>query len=241
MERLQDKRVWLGGGAVAALLIVAIGWFMFIGPELSSTSDLHAQAAATRQQNSQLQLRVKSLQVKSTQLDRYTKSLNDALAALPFDSGLPAFTRQLSSQAAANHVAVTSVAVGGITSVAPAVATAPGTTDPASATDPTSTATTAPTPGAAGTTAAGGLFSVQVTVQSSGSLAHQLAFLNDIRTAGPRRALLTSTQFTPGLGSKVASIDGSAALTTQLTIFSAPQTPEQIAQLKKLLSGKIGN
>lgn len=237
MDRLQDKRVWLGGGAVAALLILAVGWFMFVGPERSSADDLRSQAAATQQENSVLQSKVRSLQVKSTQLAKYTSSLKAALEALPVDSGLPAFTRQVSAQAKANGVAVSSVVVGGVAAVAAAAPVAPAT----AATGATSASSTTPTPAAVTATAAGGLFSVQVTIQSNGTLAHQLAFINDIRTAGPRRALINSTQVTPGTGAKEASIDGAASFTTQLTIFSAPQSPEQIAQLNKLLSGKIGN
>jgi hypothetical protein len=241
MDHLQNKRFWLGGGAIAALLIVALGWFMFIGPERSSASDLRSQAAATRQQNALLQLSVTSLQKKSTQLSRYTSSLKTGLSALPFDSGLPAFTRQLSAQAKAHQVSVTSVVVGGITAIAAGgTAGAPAAT---SATDPTSsaptTSTTTPTVGT--NTATGGLYSVQVTVQSTGTLARQLAFINDIRTAGPRRAMVNSAQLTPGVGAKESSIDGLAAVTTQLTVFSAPQPPAKIAALNKLLRGKIGN
>lgn len=245
MERFQSKRVWLGGGAVAALLVVAVGWFMFIGPELSSAGDLRAQATETRQQNSVSQAKVKALQVKSTQLAKYTGALKAALSAVPADSGLPAFTRQLSAQASALRVSVGSVVVGGVSAVtdaASAAATTPtaGTTGAAS---DSSTTTAAPATSVAPTSvsAAGSLFAVQVTVTSSGTLAHQLEFLKDIRTAGPRRALITSVQVAPGTGTSAASIDGSTAFTTQLTIFSAPQSPAQLAALKKLLSGKIGN
>ena len=236
MDRLQNKRFWLGGGAVAALLIVALGWFMFIGPEMSSASDLRNQAAAARQQNALLQLKVTSLQKKSTQLSRYTDSLKTALSALPFDSGLPAFTRQLSAQANSHQVSITSVVVGGITAIA-AGAPVATTTDPASAAPTTSTTT----PPVGTNTAGGGLYSVAVTVQSSGTLARQLAFINDIRTAGPRRAMVNSAQLTPGVGAKESSIDAMVAFTTQLTVFSAPQPPAKIAALTKLLSGKIGN
>ena len=140
MTRFQDKRVWLGGGALGAVLILALGWSMFIGPELSSASGLHDQATATGQENSVLALKVKSLQLKSTQLKRYTTALREALYALPVDSGLPAFTRQLTAQAKADKVEVSSVAVGGITPV-----TSTATTTASATTDPTTSASTTPT------------------------------------------------------------------------------------------------
>jgi hypothetical protein len=236
MKQLEDKRVWLGGGGLIAALIVAVAWFMFIGPQRSSADDYNAEASATHQQNAVLEAKVHALQEKRKHLDTYTASLKSALAALPFDSGLPAFTRQLSAQGTANGVKVTSVVVGGITPVgAPAAAVAPvgDSTSPA----PTgTTSTTAPT-----AAVAGGLFSVAVTLQTNGTLAQQLAFLKTVQTAGPRRALVNSAQVTPGTGAKEASIDGVSSFTTSLTVFSAPQTPAQIAQMNNLLAGKIGN
>jgi hypothetical protein len=234
MKALENPRVWTGGGAFAALLIIAVGWFLFISPERGSVSDLNAQAATTRQENSVLQLKVTSLQIKSKQINKYTSSLKAALSALPFDSGLPAFTRQLSAQGAANGVDVTAVVVGGVTAVAPAAApAAPTATDGSTSTAPAAAAPVATTP-------AGGLFSVSVTVDSDGTLPHQLAFLKAVQTAGPRRALISATQIGVAAGSKSTSIDGAASFTTSITVFSAPQTPDQITQLNKLLSGKIG-
>ncbi len=246
MSSLQDRRMWIGGGAVAALLITAVGWFFFVSPELSSASDQHSQTASIRQENAGLQANLKTLQEKSARLGEYTTALRRALEALPSDSGLPQFTRQLSAQAHASGVTLSSVIVGGITSVtaatAPAVPDATATSAaPAPTPTPTATSTATPATSVAPVTAAGGLYSVQVTIQSNGSLAHQVAFLHAVQVAGPRRALITSTQLGPGTGSKVSSIDASTNVTTQLTVFSAPQSPDQVAQLNKLLSGKTGN
>ena len=77
-----------------------------------------------------------------------------------------------------------------------------------------------------------------VTLIATGSAAHELAFLTDIQASGPRRALVTSAQLAPGAGSQVASIDPSATMTVQLTIFAAPRSPEEAAQLAKQLSGQ---
>ncbi len=138
---------------------------------------------------------------------------------------------------------LSSVVIGAVTPVTGAAAAAPtnGTSSAPASTEASGTATTAATP-AAPATAAGGLFSMQVSLQSSGTLTNQLAFLNAVRTIGPRRALIVSTQVAPGPeAKKVPSITTSSLLTTQLTIFSAPQTPAQLVELKRLLSGKIGS
>jgi hypothetical protein len=229
MERLQSRRVWLGGGGLVGLLVIALAWFVFIGPQLSSAGDLQDQAATTRLDNEQLQVKLSSLEAKRAKLPQYTSSLKAALAAIPYDSGLPAFTRQLDLQAQANHVTVNSVLVGGVTSVVATTAT------PATGEDVAGGTPAAPVP-----TASGGLYSMQVTVQSAGSLSGQLAFVRDIQVAGPRRALIAGTQITPGAGSKTTSIEQSSTFTTQLNIFSAPRTPAEIRQLQKLLSGDLG-
>lgn len=238
MASLQDKRIWLGGGAVAAVLIAAASWFFVINPELSSADSLRSQADSATQQNQVTQAKVTSLEAKTKDLSKLTAGLQTALNALPIDSGLPTFTRQLSAQAAGVHVDLTSIAIGSVAAVSatPATATTPGTTSGA-----TTPGASAPATTGAPASATGSVFSIPVTVVSTGSLVDELAFLKLIQTVGPRRALVTSTQIAPGTGAKVASIDGSATVTAQLSVFSAPLTPDQATQMQKLLRGDVSN
>ncbi len=179
-----------------------------------------------QQQNQVLQSQVSKLQRENGKLGSLTANLRSALTALPFDSGLPTFTRQLSSQAQQNNIALTSIVVGSITS----------TTDKGSGASGTGTTGTSATDNAAGKT-----FAIPVTLISTGSLAHQLAFLKAIQVTGPRRALVNSTQLAPAADTKSTSVDASCTMTTQLTVFTAPLTPQQLAQLNKLLSGDVSN
>jgi Tfp pilus assembly protein PilO len=213
-SRLSDTRVWLVGGALLALVIAAVGWTVFIGPQLSTTQDLRDQTVETQRANDLLQVKARSLEDKSTRMGQLTASLRAAEAALPSDSGLPDFTRQINAQATAAGVVITSVVVG-----APA-----------------------PVAGATPTSAAeGGVFSMPVTLESRGTLSAQITFLDAVRTLGARRVLVSSLQVSPGVGAKGASISGQSRLSTRLEIFSAPQTPAQTRQLKKLLSGDLGS
>ncbi len=220
MPATQLRRLWIGGAAFAALLIAAVGWLFVISPELSSASSLRTEASDSDWQNTMLQSKVNKLAQESKNVGALTSALSAAIAALPTSSGLSGFTRQLTSQATAYHVEIQSIAVGSVS-----VVTADGT---ATATDATST------------TAAGQLYAVPVTVVSTGSLAHQVAFLHAIQAIGPRRALVSSVQVGAS-GSTSGSIDADDTATIQLTAFSAPQTPEQLAELKKLLNGDLGN
>src|SRR5664279_364583 len=125
--RAQNKRLWLGGGAVMAVLIVLIGWFGVIHPQLSAASSTQDQADSVRMQNIVLQAKNTKLKVQNDNVAALRASLAAALAELPSDGGLPALTRQLSAQATANSVVLTSVIVGTATPVDGAVA-ATGTT-----------------------------------------------------------------------------------------------------------------
>ena len=76
------------------------GWFGAISPQLSSASSLRDQASSADQdENIILRAKVDKLggNRQSQRID--VGASRTALAALPFDSGLPAFTRQLSNQA----------------------------------------------------------------------------------------------------------------------------------------------
>lgn len=225
--RSQDKRFWLGGGAVAAVAILLIGWFMVIHPQLSS-------AAATHSESDSAQLQIVLLQAKNTKLKKQNEdaaalraSLAAALAQLPSDGGLPAFTRQLSAQATANSVALTSVIIGAATPLTAPTAAVAATTEGGIA--------PAAAPAAASSDA---LVQIPVSVSATGLGRNDMAFLKAIQVTGPRRALVTASQLAPSGGGAASGITGPCTLTLTLTIFSAPISPTAQAALAKLLTGK---
>jgi hypothetical protein len=214
--RSQDKRLWLAGGSGVALVIALIGWQAGIGPQLSSTRSLRAEMSTVQAQNSDLQRKLAALKVANDNVAQLSASLRIALAALPFDSGLPAFTRQVSSQATQSQVILASVTVGPIS--------------PAAATAVAGSAAT-------GTAATGtALVAIPITLVTTGSAKGQLAFLTALQVTGPRRALVTSVTLGAGSGPSTSSIDRSSTMTTQLATFSAPLTATAQAALEKLLS-----
>jgi hypothetical protein len=238
---LQDRRVWLGGGAAAAVVIAAASWFLLISPEMSSAADLHSRADDQRAQNDLLTQKVATLKNKSEHLSKYTTALARALAALPVDSGLPALTREVNGFAASAHVQITSIAVGTVTATSTSVpTTAPADTSSTESDSSTNETTTSSAPSTT-SGAAGGTFSIPITVISNGTLARQVAFLDALRSAGPRYGLITNVQLSPGTGARVASVDAASAMTTQFTVFASPQGAAEVKELKKLLNGDIGN
>jgi len=258
VKRTDDARLWLAGGVVAAVLAVAFGWLVLIGPQISQAASLRSQAADQQASNTLLQARVGALRTLSAQLPALVTALGSARAQVPITSALSTFTDQLGRQATQSKVTVTSVAV------APAVAAADPTPAAGAASAGTASGGTASgagsSPGAAGGATAGGpagkLFAIPVTVITTGSLAQQRAFLTAVR-AGPRASVVTATRLGPGStaagaagaggaggaaagasAGSAGSIERTSEMTTQLTVFVAPQTPAATAELTRQLTAK---
>lgn len=239
MTRMQDRRVWLGGAGLIAVLVAVIAWFAVISPVLSSASSWREEAESTQTQNVVLQAKITKLAEQKQSLGVLTASLRNALAALPVDSGLPAFTRQLTTQAQQNRVALTSISVGAITQVVTAAPAAPAA--PAAGT-PAADGAPADAPAAAGAVAggpAGKLYGIQLTIITTAGMPAQIAFLQAVQATGPRRALILSTQLTPASGSATSSATGSATMSTELIVFAAPLSPQDRVALDKLLRGNV--
>lgn len=217
MKALNDRRFWIGGSFLIAALLVAVSWLFLISPKLSDASSLRGSAASADTQNIVLQSKLAKLKKANDNKAQLIVSLAQSLAALPTDSGLPDFTRQLSLQATANGVSLTSLAIGTISPVGPNGAVNP-------------------TPGTGSH-----LFAIQVTLTSDGTAKQQWAFLTAVQSAGPRRALVSSVQFAPGTSATEGSLDGASTMTTQLTIYSAPVTAAAKAQLTKQLTGDFSS
>jgi hypothetical protein len=219
MPAKQKRQIWIGVGVLGVFLVVVIAWFALIGPELSSATSLNEETAQTQTQNTVLQSKVAKLQADSANMEGLGQQLRDAQAALPTNSGMPDFTRQLGQQAAA-----AGVVIGSITVAAPvAVSADPNAAPPASGT----------------VAAAGNLFAIPVTVVADGPLAGHRNLLTAVEQQGPRRAMVDSVTFgaAGASTSTSASVDGTSTMTAKLRVFVAPQSPAALAELQTQLGG----
>jgi hypothetical protein len=235
--RTRDSRFWLTAGAALALVITAAAWLLLISPKRNSTAELRSQAADGEVSNAAMASKIAALAKLDRDPSQLTGELRDALAGLPSDSGLPEFTQQVTAQAAANHVTLTSIAVGAFTAPSGSTTTTTTTTGPAA--DGTDPAGTTDTTAASGSTTGqpAGVVSIPVTLISDGSATDQLAFLHAIRVTGPRRALITSTDLAAPATTGQTSIDNSSTMTVTLTVFSAVRSAAEQAEYAKLLQG----
>jgi len=225
-----ERRTWLGLGLLVAVLVVVAGWFTLISPMRADTASLVSQETDARAQNAVLTQKLVVLKKQKDGLPALRADLGTQVRGLPTSSGLPELTRQLTDQAKTARVGIKSLAVGAVTAVVKPAAAA-GTSTAAAAT----------------TTAAGQLFAIPVTLTTTGPAKRQIAFLKALQQVGPRRALVISTTFAPG-GSASATGTAAAApattsigvdstMTTVLTVFSAPISPDDQAQLTRLIAG----
>ncbi|MDQ1733274.1 MAG: hypothetical protein QOK10_3433 [Pseudonocardiales bacterium] len=215
MTRSNADRLWIMGGAVAALLLVALAWFFAVSPELSSASSLKSQTADAQTQNITLQAKIRKLQDDNQKMATIQASLADARKALPVDAGLAAFTRQLVAAGVQNGVTVVSVSAS-----TPILPTA-------------KTGAAAPAAGKS-TSAAGQLYAIPVTLTAKGAPANELKFLAALQGTGKRAALIVSTQLSADTTARANG--NSIQMSVQLQVFVAPQSPADQAALDKLLS-----
>ncbi|UQX89546.1 hypothetical protein M6D93_05935 [Jatrophihabitans telluris] len=210
----QDRRLWLGGGVLAAVLLVAASWFLLISPTMSDTSSLKSQTTDGELQSTVLSGKLAKLKQQKDGIAALQSQLAGSLLALPTDSGLPALTRQLTQQAKNNGVVLGSIVVTGVSRTSPNGGSIVGA-------------------GTGSASAAGGLYAIPVSVVVGGAVKNELAFLHSIQFDGPRTALVNATSFMPLAGTSSATLDRGAALTVQLTVYSAPKSPLQEKQLQQ--------
>ncbi len=222
-ESLQSRRTWIVGGVVIALLMAVASWSLVISPKLTSTSTTRAQTADNDLANNRLIARHGTLLQDERNVGSLRSKLAAALTALPATSALPEFTHEATAAATTTAVALQNINIG---TLSPVTSTAAPT--PAASTAPASESESATTSPAAGSPSTASIYQAGITLTTSGPIKNQLAFIRAIQN-GPRRALLSSSAFS-GLGNNVT-------LTTQLNIFTAPMTTQQLAQLRKLLAG----
>ncbi|HEX8092974.1 hypothetical protein [Jatrophihabitans sp.] len=227
MSGVKGDRLWLAGGVGAGVVISALAWFMVVSPELSNATSLDQQTLASQTQNITLQTKIHRLQADNSNMDALVASLQQARTALPVDTELAAYTRQLSGYATEYAVSISSITAGDPASLA---STVPAAAAPGAAGSSTATPAAPPAAGAVATPA-GQTYALPLTVVVKGSPTKVLRFLAAVQGPGKRAALVSGTQLTGD-----ATKHGIGHLTIQLQLFAAPQPPGAVDALLQRLS-----
>jgi type IV pilus assembly protein PilO len=110
--RAHADRLWMLGGAVGVALLVAIGWLGLVKPANDEADALREQTEVSEVQLIALHKRLSDLQQQEAAKATYAAELKRNQQALPAETGMPEFLRQLQTAATAVRVQVTAVDVG---------------------------------------------------------------------------------------------------------------------------------
>ncbi len=241
VPRSQLERVWLVGGAVATVVLIAVGYFLFIGPQRSETSDVRKQISDAQAQNSTLQARIDELRNQSKSIAKYRTDFETAQRALPSTSGLSDFVRSLQSLGAATSTSVSSLTVGqptDVSTVAGAAPTAAGASPNGAAPSP-ARPSPSPSPARAGATPVSTgpkIYALQISAEVTGTPTALNQFLEQLQSVQPRAVLITALTENSGAGTPNTTVQGSklsSATKLQITMqaFVAPTSPNESASL----------
>jgi Tfp pilus assembly protein PilO len=104
-------RLWMFAGAAVIVLLAVVSWFLLINPEKTETADLQAQTETARAQAVDIRKRIATLKKQKSDLSKLKATLAGYQEALPSDSGVPAFLRQLQAAGTELDVDVSGITV----------------------------------------------------------------------------------------------------------------------------------
>lgn len=109
---MNDKRIWVVGAALVASLLLAVGYFVGVAPQLQAASASEAQRLAVQEQNAAIAADLIVLKKDYEDIERFKSVLAEVSVAVPDRNDLPRFVSQLDLLATVHTVKVTNFAAG---------------------------------------------------------------------------------------------------------------------------------
>lgn len=109
---MNDKRIWLLGAAAVAALILFIGYFVGVAPQLAAAATAEEQRQAVETQNQLLADDLIVLKKDYEDIDRFKATLAEVSIAVPDHQDLPRFVTQIDGLASMHNVSVTTFSAG---------------------------------------------------------------------------------------------------------------------------------
>lgn len=239
--RQASAKVWVGGTAALAVLLLAAAWFLAIDPVVARASTDTAAAQQQRDQNDLLELEIAKLEEQSTHLEEYRAELAALRTQLPPTSDPASIGRELDALATTAGLTLTALQPSVPEAFVPAAAAASGVTADSAASDGAAQGSvTTDSAAAAPTEAVAGFFRVPLSVTTVGSYEASVAFLRSVQESSSRLYLVSSisatTQDDQGAsGGRPATVDGDVELVLTGAAFvltdptAAPTEPAEEA------------
>ncbi len=246
---MDKNRLWIIGSVLAMVIIVALGWFLGIAPQLAGAAAADTQRAGVEAVNAQHRAELARLKRDFSHLGTLNGQLASLSESVPSDSAMPAFVNEINAVASATGVTVTGFSVADAKPYAPvqppgAAAPASSSATPSPSASPAATPTPSPVPapvaGMPPVTSpkltAANFSSLAVTLLVQGDYQQILSFVNGLQE-GKRLFLvdgITTTAAPPpsgtssskaATGSDKASISGLVYVVTPTTAATASPAP----------------
>ncbi len=228
---MNATRLWQIGAAAVIIAILALGYFVGISPKLTEASDAAAQLQQANGQNDAEQATVDKLKGEYNNMSALEAKLTALQLAIPSSPDGGDFFHEVNVAVQQSGVEFTSISFGEPTPFANSTNTNTSAIPPASSTPaPTATSTAAPATTTTGSTAAnapipaaGVAYTVDITLNVTGTTAQVMDF-DSLMQNGTRLFLATSLGFGNSSSTTKSTTTGSgtagAATTSTTTVGS---------------------
>lgn len=222
---------WVTGAVFVALMVLALGWFLAISPQLDRASQAREETEAARQQNVVQTQRLATLRQQYEEIDSYKAELAAIHQQIPTTGQMPALVREVNAAAQRSSVTVLSVLPGTPETFFAAAPSQPTVQPEASdAGDAESEASDdAPAPVAGGAPGVDGMVAVPVQVTVLGSYDAARTFVAELQTGIDRLFVVTTFDVTgqdeaEASGGRPATQEGDAELVVHGYIYVLQDT-----------------
>jgi Tfp pilus assembly protein PilO len=114
---MRPERLWLLGGALTAIVLLAFGYYFVIAPRYQEAEDLRTLANDTTVEVAKLRSQIADLDNQNKRIEEYRTQLTADLAALPETDSVAALLREVQSAGELSGITVSGVSVGTATEV----------------------------------------------------------------------------------------------------------------------------
>jgi Tfp pilus assembly protein PilO len=111
MGARQVNQLWMLAGVAAVALLGVVTWFFAVSPQRTDAAALEAQTQLADEQVNTLRTRTVKLTAEKANLPTLKRDLEARQAALPSNSGVPAFLRQLQATGTSIGVDISGITV----------------------------------------------------------------------------------------------------------------------------------
>ncbi|WP_327008902.1 type 4a pilus biogenesis protein PilO [Dactylosporangium sp. NBC_01737] len=109
---MRPERLWLLGGALTAIVLLAFSYYFVIAPRYQEAEDLKALADDTTVEVAKLRSQIADLDTQNKRIEEYRTQLTAELAALPETDSVAALLREVQTAGELSGITVSGITVG---------------------------------------------------------------------------------------------------------------------------------